>query len=699
MHDWIQMGGKSRRSDIGIVRESEGGIDGKPHGRGERREMDTDMDMEMESSRTECENGESGRETSILELDHEAESLGRGHMDTASELCSTRDEAIDGNRTGGVQIASRAQNSDSHLRLDSGSDSVSDHGDGDGDDEHEEDALISNVAEQGVMQAEMNMDMEMEMEMDLNKAQAWTLYLSHFLSTWNGRSYEFAAIIFTANAWPDTLVAASIRGIVRTLASICFSSSVGRWVDKSPDRLKTLLTTITINRIAVICASILWFFVVESENTPGNGGPLLLSRKDDVTFRDTMKIVMFLPVLGFGILEGLSANGNMLSMERDWVVVAAAPEGNQYDLTHLNSSMRRIDLSCKLLAPILISFLISRWGITIGVVVVGGMSAASWGLEMWSARRVWNSNTRLQSRKEVRNDDVVSNVEVRSLREKFMRGLRLHREDFGNYFSSKVWIPSMSLSLLHLSALSYGATFITFLLNAGFSLDLITLARAAGSVVEISSTVVTPFGVRHLSKAHGHGSYDRLHGSDSSDEVILQEEGEVDESGRITTGLERLGLWGLSWQFINLMPVTLILWILSYSTSIPNTPILSRIIPPLSPNSPLLALFLFTSLSLSRLGLWIFDLTTQQLSQTLITPPQRSSFAGCEYSLVALFELGNYIMAIIWSRQDQFGWVALVSLMAVGGSTVVYAGWVRSVRGHLVHWERVGRCGGKCGGG
>ncbi|THV45500.1 hypothetical protein BGAL_0481g00010 [Botrytis galanthina] len=626
-------------------------------------------------------------------------------MGIVEEHCSTHAEAMDENRTGGVQMTSRSQNLDSGLHLDSGSDSVSDDGDGDGDDEDEEDALISDGAEQEVMQTEMNMEMEMEMEvqvqveMDLNKTQAWALYLSHFLSTWNGRSYEFAAIIFTANAWPDTLVAASIRGIVRTLASICFSSGVGRWVDKSPDRLKTLLTTVTVNRIAVICASMLWFFVVESENIPENGVALLRSRKDDVTFRDTVKIIMFLPILGFGILEGLSANGNMLSMERDWVVVAAAPEGYQYDLTHLNSSMRRIDLSCKLLAPLLISFLISKLGITFGVIVVGGMSAASWGFEMWSARRVWSSNIRLQQPKEVRNDEVVSDVEARSLREKFMRGLRLHKEDFRNYFSSKVWIPSMSLSLLHFSALSYGATFITFLLNAGFSLDLITLARAAGSVVEISSTVVTPFGVRQLSKAHGHGPYDRLHGSNDSDEVFLQGEGELDESGRITTGLERLGLWGLSWQFINLIPVTLILWILSTSTSIPSTPILSRIISPLSPSSPLLALFLFASLSLSRLGLWIFDLTTQQLSQTLIAPTQRSSFAGCEYSLVALFELGNYVMAIIWSRQDQFGWVALISLMAVGVSTVAYAGWVRTVRGHLVHWERVGRCGGKCGGG
>lgn len=56
-------------------------------------------------------------------------------------------------------------------------------------------------------------------------------------------------------------------------------------------------------------------------------------------------------------------------------------------------------------------------------------------------------------------------------------------------------------------------------------------------------------------------------------------------------------------------------------------------------------------------------------------------------------------MAMIWSRPEQFKWVALVSLGAVGGSAGLYAMWVRSVRGHLVHWDRVGRCAGKCGGG
>lgn len=500
---------------------------------------------------------------------------------------------------------------------------------------------------------------------------------------------------------------------MKTLASICFSSTVGRWVDKSPDRLRTLLTTITVNRISVICASILWFWVVEAKNG-GNGVPSPKLVADEASLGDAMKIAMFVLILGFGILEGLSASGNMLSMERDWVVAAAAPEGRAYDLTHLNAAMRRIDLICKLLAPILISVLISALGIKTGVVIVGGVSAGSWGVEIWSARRVWRSNARLQRRKPIRVDDHVTSdiVEVRSLMGKISQGFQSYKEDFKSYFSSKVWIPSVSLSLLHLSALSYGATFITFLLNAGFSLDLITLARATGSVVEISSTLVTPFGVRHLSKARGHGLYDPLHSPNGSSEALLQRGGEINESGRVTTGLERLGLWGLSWQLINIVrisyirlntevlidqvPVTIILWTLS--STVPSNPLpklLARIIPPT--NSILLPLLLFTTLSFSRLGLWIFDLTTQQLTQTLVASSHRSSFTGCEYSLVAFFELGNNVMAMIWSRPEQFKWVALVSLGAVIVSAVLYAGWVRSVRGHLVHWERVGGCAGKCG--
>ncbi len=85
----------------------------------------------------------------------------------------------------------------------------------------------------------------------------------------------------------------------------------------------------------------------------------------------------------------------------------------------------------------------------------------------------------------------------------------------------------------------------------------------------------------------------------------------------------------------------------------------------------------------------IYDLTTQQLSQSLVLPSQRSSFAGVEYSFNAFFELAQHITVLFFfSKPEDFRFVAVMGVMAVAVSTVSYAMWVRSVRGHLMHWDR-----------
>lgn len=94
---------------------------------------------------------------------------------------------------------------------------------------------------------------------------------------------------------------------MRTLASICFSSSVGRWVDASPNRLKTLMKTISVNRGTVIAACVVWFFIVPVDSdTPGVG---MSEHGLPVT-----KHLLFIVILLLGIGENLSASGNMISV-------------------------------------------------------------------------------------------------------------------------------------------------------------------------------------------------------------------------------------------------------------------------------------------------------------------------------------------------------------------------------------------------
>jgi iron-regulated transporter 1 len=436
------------------------------------------------------------------------------------------------------------------------------------------------------------------------------------------------------------------------VASICFSSIVGRWVDRSQGRLYTLSTTIFVNRFSVILACVLWYFLLEN-----NPSSLDKEWASDFTLRNAM----FGVILMLGVFETLSATGNTLSMERDWIVVAASSEGQTYDLTALNAVMRRIDLTCKLISPILISMIISTFGTRTGVLLVAAMSACSVGLEYLCARRVWNSIPRLRSQKPAsqrpdEHEDTSSS---------FLRHLHAFVQDLNQYCSSIVFIPSLALSLLHLSALAYSASLITFLLNVGITLNTITIARAIGSIVEVSSTVVTPIGIQRLSKAKHHGLfYEQV----SSADVV-----EVEASSKGSeVGLFRLGLWGLTWQLINLIPVILSLW----SMASGNTNIVT-------------SLTLFFFLSSSRLGLWIYDLTTQQLTQTMTEPSQRSSFAGAENSFVSMFELLQNIAIIVFSRPEQFRWVAGMSFGAVSISTVMYAAWVWRMRGHLVHWDTI----------
>ena len=69
------------------------------------------------------------------------------------------------------------------------------------------------------------------------------LYISHFLSTWNSRVFEFACLLFIAHLWKDTLLPVSIFALVRSASAICFAPMVGRYVDRQ-DRLKSVRLSI-----------------------------------------------------------------------------------------------------------------------------------------------------------------------------------------------------------------------------------------------------------------------------------------------------------------------------------------------------------------------------------------------------------------------------------------------------------------------
>lgn len=69
------------------------------------------------------------------------------------------------------------------------------------------------------------------------------LYVSHFLSTWNSRVFEFGAFLFLANIFPNTLLPASVYALSRAASAAVFSPFLGSYIDRA-DRLHTVRLSI-----------------------------------------------------------------------------------------------------------------------------------------------------------------------------------------------------------------------------------------------------------------------------------------------------------------------------------------------------------------------------------------------------------------------------------------------------------------------
>jgi len=162
------------------------------------------------------------------------------------------------------------------------------------------------------------------------------LYTSHFLSTWNSRVFEFGAVLFLAKLFPGTLLYSSVYALGRAASAICFSPSVGSYIDRT-ERLKAVRVSIVGQRLAVIVSCvILWVMSI-----------------DNIVHYKWLKLFLFGIVCLLACIEKLCAVMNMIAVERDWVVVIA--ENTSCELEILDSQMRRIDLFCKLVGPLAIA--------------------------------------------------------------------------------------------------------------------------------------------------------------------------------------------------------------------------------------------------------------------------------------------------------------------------------------------------------
>lgn len=388
----------------------------------------------------------------------------------------------------------------------------------------------------------------------------YRLYVSHFLSTWNSRVFEFGAVLMLAHIYADTLLPASLYALVRAASAICLSPMVGRHVDRE-DRLKVLRRSIVGQRVAVILSCPGFWILGKASSLANGSGQILFS---------------IMAVLA--CVEKLHSIMNLIAVERDWVIIIA--ENSQCELEVLNAQMRRIDLACKLLGPLIIA-LIEAKDSMLTIEVVLGMNVLFLLIEYFAIADVYRKVPALRSKQTpltVSADPspaTQSTFSVRRLPGLCLIWARTIYKGLLEYSQHAASLPSFALCLLYLTVLSFSGQMVTYLLTAGITSSQIGLLRTISTAVEISATWLAP---RAMSKV----------------------------------GPLRSGLWFINWQMACLCAAIAPFWFVDKST--------------------VAASGLVAGTIASRVGLWGFDLCVQIIVQEVICPATPSHLHKLTFS-------------------------------------------------------------------
>ncbi|KAL3617433.1 hypothetical protein CASFOL_037754 [Castilleja foliolosa] len=425
--------------------------------------------------------------------------------------------------------------------------------------------------------------------------------------------WEFSVGLYMINVWPDSLLLAAVYGVVESASTAVLGPLIGQCVDK----------------LSYTQVLKLWLLSQNLSFIAAGGAVIAILIYPDLKSSNYISFIALIILINIsGAVGVLSTLSGTILVEREWVVVISEGQPPEF-LTKMNSIIRRIDLTCKLFAPVISGFIISFVSLTASAMTLVLWNVLSVRLQYWLLMSVYNTipglietNKRRVSRfldTEV-DENITTNSERKSLifsEKSDSKKPESTIERFLNisyisawrlYIKQDIILPGIALALLYFTVLSFGTLMTAALEWEGIPAYVIGIARGINAIVGIAATFLYP---------------------------ILQ--------SRIST--LRTGLWSIWSQWTCLLLCVASIFVKGKFIS---------------------AYLLMSGVVLSRLGLWMFDLSVIQQMQDHVAESDRCVVGGVQNSLQSLLDLMTYIMGIIISN-PQVGFLEIDNVVLGSG--------------------------------
>jgi len=328
------------------------------------------------------------------------------------------------------------------------------------------------------------LESETEIQDDIDTIALLSLAGQHFSVTWTQRTAEFASFLFLIDLFPTTLLPSALYGFFTTLAGVLFGGNAGSFVDK-PSRLKVIRVNIIAAKLAVASLySLLLVMTLKFSDEANEAGR-------NIKYGGHAPVWVLFSFVGFtGCIMKLSDIAMSVAIERDWVTTIAG--NSEARLTRLNLWMRRIDLGCKLIAPLFTGLLAGTVGNTITIIICGCIALGGLGFELVWINIVWKRFPELHSARTPLEVNVPKQPCSKNVFRPIQEWANTSYKDWHSFINSPVFPSSLSISLLYFTTLSFDGTMISWLKTNTYSDALISGMRGIAVCTGLVGTALMP---------------------------------------------------------------------------------------------------------------------------------------------------------------------------------------------------------------